>query len=468
MNGEIGGIGEIGKIGKVLVCNRGEIAVRVVRACRELGIPSAVAYSAADRDSRAVQLADEAVCVGPGPSPRSYLNVPALVHAADKVGADAVHPGYGFLSEDAHFAQVCIDLGITFIGPPPDVITAMGDKTNARRAMAAAGLPLPAGSENPLTGPAEAAERAAEIGYPVILKAAAGGGGKGMRVVHRPEDMTEALAEVQQTARTIFLDDRVYLESYITAARHVEVQVLGDQHGNLVHLGERDCSIQRRQQKLVEESPSTVVSDEMRERMCAAAVAGARAAGYSSAGTVEFLVDPAGDFYFMEMNSRIQVEHPVTEVRSGIDLVAWMIRVAAGERLSFAQEDIRLTGHAIECRINSEDAAKGWAGSFGTLDRFVPPAGPGVRVDTHGFAGYKIPPYYDSLLAKVIVHADTRNEAMARMDRALSEFDCAGVATTIGFHRDLMAHPRFRDGTHRLDFVDRFLTENGNLRTTEG
>ncbi|SDD18783.1 acetyl-CoA carboxylase biotin carboxylase subunit [Actinokineospora iranica] len=454
-------------IGKVLVCNRGEIAVRVIRACRELGIPSAVAYSAADSDSRAVRLADEAVCVGPGPSPRSYLNVPALVHAAGKVGADAVHPGYGFLSEDAHFARVCGDLGITFIGPTPEVITAMGDKTNARRAMAAAGLPVPPGSEDPLSGPAEAAERAAEIGYPVILKAAAGGGGKGMRVVHRPEDLADALADVAHTARTIFLDDRVYLESFITAARHVEVQILGDQHGSIVHLGERDCSIQRRQQKLVEESPSTVLSAEMRERMCAAAVAGARAVGYSSAGTVEFLVDPAAEFYFMEMNSRIQVEHPVTEVRSGVDLVAWMIRVAAGEPLAFGQADIAMTGHAIECRINSEDAANGWAGSFGTLERFVPPAGPGVRVDTHGFPGYRIPPYYDSLLAKVIVHADTRAEAMARMDRALAEFDCAGVATTIGFHRALMAHPRFRAGTHRLDFVENHLTATGELSDTE-
>ncbi|GAA4424028.1 acetyl-CoA carboxylase biotin carboxylase subunit [Actinokineospora soli] len=449
---------------KILVCNRGEIAVRVIRACRELGIPSVIAYSAADRESRAVALADEAVCVGPGPSPRSYLNVPALIHAAEKTGADAVHPGYGFLSEDAQFAAVCADLGITFIGPPPDVITAMGDKTNARRAMAAAGLPLPPGSEDPLTGPTEALERAAAIGYPVILKAAAGGGGKGMKVVHRPEDLPDALADVQQTARTIFLDDRVYLERFVTGARHVEVQILGDNYGNIVHLGERDCSIQRRQQKLVEESPSTVLTPELRDAICGAAVAGASAAGYRSAGTVEFLVDPAGEFYFMEMNSRIQVEHPVTEVRSGIDLVAWMIRVASGERLAFTQDDISLSGHAIECRINSEDAARDWAGSFGKLERFVPPAGPGVRVDTHGFPGYKIPPYYDSLLAKVIVHADSREEALARMDRALAEFDCAGVSTTIPFHRELMSHSTFREGTHRLDFVDRFLTESGTLR----
>ncbi|MGW5053094.1 acetyl-CoA carboxylase biotin carboxylase subunit [Actinokineospora sp. NPDC004072] len=450
-------------VDKILVCNRGEIAVRVIRACRELGIPSVIAYSTADRDSRAVALADEAVCVGPGPSPRSYLNVPALIHAAEKTGADAVHPGYGFLSEDAQFAAVCQDLGITFIGPPPEVITAMGDKTNARRAMAAAGLPLPSGSEEPLSGPTEALERAAAIGYPVILKAAAGGGGKGMQVVRRAEDLPAALAEVQQTARTIFLDDRVYLERFVTGARHVEVQVLGDHHGSIVHLGERDCSIQRRQQKLVEESPSTVLSPRLREEICAAAVAGAAAAGYRSAGTVEFLV--AGDeFYFMEMNSRIQVEHPVTEVRSGIDLVAWMIRVASGEPLAFTQADIALSGHAIECRINSEDAARDWAGSFGRLERFVPPAGPGVRVDTHGFPGYQIPPYYDSLLAKVIVHADSREEALARMDRALAEFDCAGVSTTIGFHRELMSHATFRAGTHRLDFVDRYLTESGTLR----
>ncbi len=448
---------------KILVCNRGEIAVRIVRACRDLGIPTAVAYSAADRDSRAVQLADDAVCVGPGPAARSYLNIPALLHAAERVGADAVHPGYGFLSEDAHFAEICGKLGIAFIGPAAGVIAAMCDKARARALMAAAGLPVPAGVERPLQGLAEAAERAAAVGYPVILKAAAGGGGRGMAVVRRPERLAAALVEVQKVARTVFLDDRVYLERYVEGARHVEVQVLGDTHGTVVHLGERDCSIQRRQQKLLEESPSTVLTPDLRARMGEAAVRGARAVGYSSAGTMEFLVDPAGDFYFMEMNTRIQVEHPLTEMCTGIDLVGWMIRVAAGERLAFSQDDIRPRGHAIECRINSEDAGNDWAGSFGRLGRFVQPGGPGVRVDTHGYAGYQVPPYYDSLLAKVVVHADTREEAIRRMDRALAEFDCAGVATTIGFHRQVLAHPTFAAGEHRLDFVERHLTPDGRL-----
>jgi len=374
-----------------------------------------------------------------------------------------VHPGYGFLSEDAHFAEVCGRLGITFIGPPPEVIAAMGDKAGARALMAAAGLPVPAGTERPVQGLAEAAGRAAQVGYPVILKAAAGGGGRGMAVVRRPERLADALAEVRLVARTVFLDDRVYVEKFVENARHVEIQVLGDSYGNVVHLGERDCSIQRRQQKLVEESPSTLLSEGLRARMGEAAVRGSRAVGYSSAGTMEFLVDPAGAFYFMEMNTRIQVEHPVTEVRTGIDLVAWMIRVAAGERLGFGQGDIRLSGHAIECRVNTEDAARDWVGSFGRLERFTPPDGPGVRVDTHGYVGYQVPPYYDSLLAKVIVHAHSREEAIRRMERALAEFDCGGVTTTIGFHRELLAHPTFRAGEHRLDFVERHLTPDGHL-----
>jgi acetyl-CoA carboxylase, biotin carboxylase subunit len=450
---------------RVLVCNRGEIAVRIIRTCREMGIKTAVVYSTADADSRAVQLADTAVCVGPGPSARSYLNVPALLHAAAKVGADAVHPGYGFLSQDAHFAEVCGRLGITFIGPSPQVIAAMSDKARARALMTGAGLPVPAGIERPLQGLAEAADRAAAVGYPVILKAAAGGGGRGMAIVRRPERLAEALVEVQKVARTVFLDDRVYLEKFVESARHVEIQVLGDNHGNVVHLGERDCSIQRRQQKLVEESPSTMVSPRLRERMGEAAVVGAKAVGYESAGTMEFLVDPRGEFYFMEMNTRIQVEHPVTELQTGIDLISWMIRVAAGERLGFEQADIRPSGHSIECRVNSEDPTANWAGSFGRLERFIPPDGPGVRVDTHGYTGYQVPPYYDSLLAKVIVHADTRDEAIAKMDRALAEFECRGVRTTIDFHRELLAHPLFRSGEHRLDFVERYLSADGRLIT---
>jgi acetyl-CoA carboxylase, biotin carboxylase subunit len=437
---------------RILICNRGEI-----------GISTAVAYSAADRDSRAVQLADAAVCVGPGPSARSYLNVPALIHAVAKVGADAVHPGYGFLSEDAHFAEICASLGIAYIGPPAEVIRAMSDKSRARAMMAAAGMPVPAGIERPLLDIAEATERADAVGYPVMLKAAAGGGGRGMAVVRAAGELAEAFDAVRDVARTVFLDERVYLEKFVEDARHVEIQVLADSHGTVLHLGERDCSIQRRRQKLVEESPSPVLSDELRARMTAASVAGARSVGYVSAGTMEFLVDPAGGFYFMEMNTRIQVEHPVTEMRTGVDLVAWMIRIAAGERLAFGQDDIRPTGHAIECRVNSEDVLRDWAGSFGRLDRFAPPAGPGVRVDTHAYPGYLVPPYYDSLLAKVIVHADSRAEAIRRMDRALAEFDCSGVTTTIGFHRELLGHPTFRAGEHRLDFVERHLTPDGHL-----
>jgi acetyl-CoA carboxylase biotin carboxylase subunit len=450
---------------RILICNRGEIAVRIIRACRELGISTAVAYSAADRDSRAVQLADAAVCVGPGPSARSYLNVPALIHAVGKVGADAVHPGYGFLSEDAHFAEICANLGIIYVGPSPEVIRAMGDKTRARAMMAAAGMPVPAGIERPLRDLAEAAERADTVGYPVIIKAAAGGGGRGMAMVRRPEELAEAFEAVRNTARTVFLDERVYLEKFVEDARHVEIQILADRHGTVLHLGERDCSIQRRRQKLLEESPSPLLPEELRARMAEVSVAGARSIGYTSAGTMEFLVDPDGGFYFMEMNTRIQVEHPVTEMRTGIDLVAWMIRIAAGERLPFTQDDIRPTGHAIECRVNSEDVLRDWAGSFGRLDRFALPAGPGVRVDTHAYPGYRVPPYYDSLLAKVIVHAASREEAIRRMDRALAEFDCTGVTTTVPFHRELLNHPTFHAGQHRIDFVERHLTPDGHLAT---
>jgi acetyl-CoA carboxylase biotin carboxylase subunit len=449
---------------KVLVCNRGEIAVRILRACKDLGIATVSVYSEADRGSRAVALADESVCVGPAPASHSYLNVPAIMYACARTGADAVHPGYGFLSENPYFAEVCADAGVAFIGPPARLIALMGDKPAARRAMAQAGIPVPPGIDRPLTGAAEAVELAASIGYPVVLKAAAGGGGRGITIVREPADLPGAYAETQRIARTVFRDDRVYLEKFIESARHVEVQVLGDKHGSVVHLGERDCSIQRRRQKLVEESPSTALDDEARERICRAAVMGARSVGYHSAGTMEFLLGPDGDFYFMEMNTRIQVEHPVTEMRAGIDLVQWMIRVAAGAPLSFDQEAIRLTGHAIECRVNAEDPARGWQGFPGRIGQFVVPGGPGVRVDTHAFAGYQVPPHYDSLLAKVIAHADTREEALAVMDRALAEFDCDGVPTTIGFHRQLLSHPQFRAGTHRLDFLEAHLDGSGVLR----
>ena len=451
---------------KLLVCNRGEIAVRIVRECRDMGIATVVAHSVADRDSLAVRLADEAVCIGPGPAGRSYLNVPAILYACARTGADAVHPGYGFLAEDADFAAACAEAGVTFVGPGAAVIALMGDKIAARQAMAAAGVPVSPGSPGALSGPAEALAVAAEVGYPVLLKAASGGGGRGLKVVSAPAGMPAALAELRHTARTLFFDDRVYLEKFVLGARHVEVQVLADQHGTVLHLGERDCSIQRRHQKLVEESPSTVLDDAQREALCAAAVAGAAAVGYTSAGTMEFLADGAGNFAFMEMNTRIQVEHPVTELRTGIDLVRWMIRIAGGEPLDIAQQDVRPRGHVIECRINAEDPAADWRGAVGRLTRFLPPGGTGVRVDTHGFPGYFMPPYYDSLLAKVIVAAEDRPAALRRMARALEEFDVAGVPTTTGFHRRLVRHPVFAAGTHKLDFLERYLAD-GTLSDTE-
>ena len=456
-----------GSVTKVLVANRGEVAVRVIRACRDLGLASVAVYSQADADSLAVRLADESVCIGAGPAAKSYLNVPAILYACARTGADAVHPGYGFLAEDADFALACEEAGLVFIGPPSDVIALMGDKIGARAAMAAAGVPISPGSPGALTDATDALEWAAKVGYPVLLKASAGGGGRGLRRVDSAAEMPAALTETRDAARSLFQDDRIYLEKYVTAARHVEVQVLADQYGTVLHLGERDCSIQRRHQKLVEESPSTVLDDVQREQICAAAVRGAAAIGYSSAGTMEFLVDSAGGFAFMEMNTRIQVEHPVTEMRTGVDIVGWMIRIAGGVPLGFGQADVRPRGHVIECRINTEDVSRNWRGSFGRVTRFVHPGGMNVRVDTHCYEGYVMPPYYDPLLAKVIVAADTRADALRRMDRALAELVCAGVDTTAGFHRQLMRHPVFGAGTHRLDFVQSYLTADGELHDEE-
>ncbi len=449
---------------KVLICNRGEIALRIIRTCRDMGIKTVQVYSKADADSRPVELADEAILIGPPAAGRSYLNIPAIIQSCLMTGADAVHPGYGFLSQDTYFAEICRDSGITFIGPSPEVMEQMGDKSSARKLMADAGLPVPGGTERPLAGYDEARKRAEEVGYPIILKASAGGGGRGMQVVWERAELAEALENVRNTAQAVFKDNRVYLEKFIRSARHVEIQVMGDRHGNAIYLGERDCSIQRRQQKLIEESPSTYIDDDLRRRMGEAAVAGARAIGYESAGTMEFLVDPDKNFYFMEMNTRIQVEHPVTEMTTGLDLIALMIRVAAGEPLPLRQEDIRPTGHAIECRINAEDPAKDWAGASGTLTRFIPPGGPRVRVDTHGYSGYTVPPYYDSLLAKVIVRGKDREEAMDVMLRALREFACDGITTTIPFHRQLLAHPVFRSGEYHLDFLEKYMGTDGNLR----
>ena len=448
---------------KILICNRGEIALRINRTCHDMGIKTVQIYSKADTDSRPVELADEAVLIGPAPASRSYLHIPSIVHACLMTGAEAVHPGYGFLSQDTYFAEICRDSGIVFVGPSPKVMEMMGDKSSARKLMSDAGLPVPGGTERPLVNYDEAAQRAKEVGYPIILKASAGGGGRGMQVVWDRSELASALENVRNTAQAVFKDNRVYLEKFIRDARHVEVQVMGDRHGSVLYLGERDCSIQRRQQKLIEESPSTYINQDLRQRIGESAAAGARAIGYESAGTMEFLVDCDRNFYFMEMNTRIQVEHPVTEATAGVDIVELMLRVAAGEPLPLKQQDIKPRGHAVECRINAEDPANNWKGASGTLTRFIPPGGPRVRVDTHAYTGYSIPPFYDSLLAKVIVHGKDRTDALDIMQRALGEFACEGVKTTIPFHLELLAHPVFRSGDYHLDFIEKYMTPEGTL-----
>jgi len=425
-------------------------------------------YSKADADSRPVELADEAVCIGPPAANRSYLHIPSIIHACTMTGAEAVHPGYGFLSQDTYFAEICRDSGITFIGPSPEVMEMMGDKSSARKLMGDAGLPMASGTEKPLVNYDEARELAEKVGYPIILKASAGGGGRGMQVVWSRSELADALESVRNTAQAVFKDNRVYLEKFINKARHVEIQIMGDRHGNVVYLGERDCSIQRRQQKLIEEAPSTFITDEIRRNIGEAAVRGAKAIGYESAGTMEFLVDPDRNFYFMEMNTRIQVEHPVTEATTGLDLIELMIRVAAGETLPVKQDDIRPRGHAIECRINSEDPAANWAGASGKINRFIPPGGPRVRVDSHGYSGYSVPPFYDSLLAKVIVHGKDRHHAMEVMKRALREFACEGIKTTIPFHLELLDLPVFRSGDYYLDFMQKYMQPDGTLSVPDG
>ncbi|MEU3013073.1 acetyl-CoA carboxylase biotin carboxylase subunit [Nocardia asteroides] len=434
---------------KVLIANRGEIAVRVIRTCRELGIATVAVHSAADRDSAAVRLADERVQIGPAPAKRSYLSIPAIIEAARATGADAIHPGYGFLSEDPDFAEVCETEGFVFVGAPAAVMARLGDKSTARALMADAGLPLLPGSRDPIDDVDTARALAEEIGYPVIIKAVAGGGGRGMRVVRDGEDFGTAWQQTRATAAAVFGDGRLYLERYLESARHVEVQILADTHGTVVHLGLRDCSLQRRHQKLVEEAPAPGLSDELAEQIGAAAVRGCAAAGYVGAGTVEFLLAPDGEFYFMEVNCRLQVEHPVTEMVTGIDLVAEQLRIAAGEPLRVGA-GVRPSGVAIECRVNAEDPEREFAPAPGTLAECVLPAGPFVRVDTHIAAGYAVPPHYDSLLAKVVVWAPDRPAAIDRMRRALAETTIAGagVATTTDFLHDILDHPRFRAAAH--------------------
>ncbi len=444
---------------KVLVANRGEIALRVIRACRELGVRSVAVYSEADAHAPHVREADEAVLLGPAPSSESYLKGDAIIAAALRTGAEAIHPGYGFLSEREWFARAVRDAGLVWIGPPAEAIGAMGSKTAARELAIAAGTPVVPGTTTALRDADEAAEVADRFGYPVLLKAAAGGGGKGMRVVHERSELAGALASAQREAKSAFGDDAVYVEKYIVGPRHVEIQILGDQHGTMLHLGERECSVQRRHQKMIEEAPSVAVSPELRARMGAAAVAAARAAGYVNAGTCEFLLDATGAFYFLEMNTRIQVEHPVTELVTGVDLVQWQLRIAAGEKLPYAQAELAPRGWAIECRITSEDPANSFLPSTGRVQYLHVPSGPGVRWDSGIETGSQISLYYDPMLAKLIVWADTRDAAIARMHRALLELTIEGVETSRDFHLRVMEHADFRAGAIEIQWLERHLDE---------
>ncbi len=439
---------------KVLIANRGEIAVRVIRACRELGVGTVAVYSEADRGSLHVRMADEAFCIGPAPARDSYLNIPSIISTAELLGVDAIHPGYGFLAENPHFAEVCRDCGITFIGPSPEAIEQMGNKSAARAMVRKAGVEIVPGSDGPVRDEAAAIAVAKHLGYPLIIKAAGGGGGRGMRVVHNRDDLRRALTEAHAEAEAAFGNGEVYIEKYLEEPRHVEVQILADHRGTIATLGERDCSVQRRHQKLIEESPSTGVTPKLRRALARAAARVAEAAGYANAGTVEFLVDHSERFYFVEMNTRIQVEHGVTEMVTGVDLVKEQIRIAAGDRLTILRE-VEPRGHAIECRVNAEDPARGFLPCPGPITAFVPPGGPGIRVDTHAFAGYTVPPHYDSLIAKVIAWGQHRDEAIVRMQRALREFEIAGVQTTIPFHQEALDNAFFRRGEVYVNFVQR-------------
>src|SRR5680860_314053 len=448
---------------KILIANRGEIALRVLRACRDLGVPAVIAYSEADRDSLPVRLADEAVCIGPAQVARSYNNIPAVISAALVTGCDAIHPGYGFLAENAYLADICQQVGITFIGPRPDVIERMGNKAEARRVMNDAGVPLLPGTEGIITNIADARRIARRIGFPVVIKAVAGGGGRGMRVARSETEVTRGVSMAQSEAEAAFGNGDVYIERYLDRPRHVEVQVIGDNFGNVVAIGERDCSLQRRHQKVVEEAPAPNLPKKVRDNLLKTATKGAKSAGYTSVGTLEFLLDRDGHFYFMEMNTRIQVEHPITEEVNGIDLVVWQIRVAAGEKFPFKEEDFRPRGHSIECRITSEDAMNDFQPSVGTVSTYVAPGGPGVRVDSHLFSGYTIPPHYDSLLGKIITWGKDRDEAIVRMRRALHETVITGVKHTVPFHRAMISDPEFRAGNVHTGFIPAFTERSQDL-----
>ena len=444
---------------KILIANRGEIAVRIIRAARELGITTVGVYSEADAESLHVKLADEALCIGPASSSDSYLKIPNIIAAAQATGAEAIHPGYGFLAENASFAKICAQNNIVFIGPKPELINMMGDKATARETAIKNKVPITKGSDGIVPNVDEAKSVAKSITYPVMIKATAGGGGKGMRIAHNEKELLENFIAAQNEAKAAFGNPDVYIEKYVEEPRHVVIQVIGDKYGNVIHLGERDCSIQRRHQKLVEEAPSAGIDEKTREKMGKFAAKLAKGIGYDSVGTLEFLVDKNMNFYFMEMNTRIQVEHTISEEITGIDLIKEQIRVAAGEKLSVSQKDVIISGHAIECRINAEDSENGFLPSSGTLERYIPSGGIGVRVDSHSYQNYEIPPYYDSMIAKLIVKGKTREEAIARMKRALKEFIIEGVDTTIPFHLKVLDNEAFKKGVIYTNFIETHFTE---------
>lgn len=444
---------------KILIANRGEIAVRIIRACREMGIRTVAVYSEADREAFHTMLADEAICIGPAPSSESYLNMERIISATIAMDADAIHPGFGFLSENSKFAEICEKYHVKFIGPGSSVIAKMGNKAEARNTMAAAGVPVVPGSKEPLLSAAEAKAAAEDVGYPVMIKAASGGGGRGMRVARVPEEFESQFLTAQREAEKGFSDPTMYIERFVEEPRHIEFQILADSHGNVIHLGERDCSVQRRHQKMIEESPSPALTQAIRQAMGEAAVKAAKAVGYENAGTIEFLFDKDQNFYFMEMNTRIQVEHPVTEAVTGLDLIKEQIRIAAGEPLRYIQEEIRMQGHAMECRINAENPGRNFMPCPGVVEDLHFPGGHGIRVDSAVYNGYRIPPNYDSMIAKLIAHGEDRETAMAKMESALDELVIEGVATNQEYQLRILKHPVFREGRQDTSFIEKYLTE---------
>ncbi len=452
---------------KILIANRGEVAVRIIRACRELGIQSVVVFSKADRDSLAVKMADDAICIGEAPSSESYLNIPALISAAEIADVEAIHPGYGFLAENAHFAEICESCQIKFIGPKPESIRLAGDKSVARIEMEKAGVPIIPGSKGAVKNQEEALRIAKKFGYPVVCKAAAGGGGKGIKVAHNDGKLINAFLTAQAEAEAAFGNREVYIEKYLKEPRHIEIQIIADSRGNVVHLGERDCSVQRRHQKLIEEAPAPGFSSKLRRKLGDAAIKAAKAFKYENAGTIEFLVDEDENFYFMEMNTRLQVEHPVTELVTGIDIVKEQIMIALGEKLSFTQDKVTITGHAIECRINAEDPDNNFMPSPGLIDTWIVPGGPKIRIDSHAFAGYRIPPFYDSMIAKFIAHGKDRQDAISIMLRALKETRIGPIKTTVSLHEKILNRPRFRQGAVSTHFIDTHFQQAPKVESTE-